>query len=400
MMYEDGTRHLADMTDNPCACEVCAKHTPAELRALPEKERERLLGIHNLATSFAEIRRVREAIRVGRLWELATARSKTHPTLADGFRRALDHAAWIETTEPLSKNAAFFHTGAGSSRRPEVLRARERLLSRWTPRGDVFLLPAPTNKPVGEAYAEHAERLLSRSVAAAARSVFGPIPFELDGTYPFAQSVEPAALDTESRQDIEDFLLSLSQTHAVRIVDWHGGDMLETMHAEAGEPRNPLLERIRAISDYQFGPGAADALLAGKVEMRVSGNTGKVRNVTVDGEHVLSLRAEDGFFTLKIAGARRLHKALPFPRMRLVVKQDSVAFNRVGKNVFAQFVEKWDPTLRPGEECLVVDWADQLVACGQMHLAPSELGYFKKGMAAHVREGNPAEGSGAEGFAG
>lgn len=388
MMYEDGTRHLADMTENPCACEVCSKHTPAELRALPETERERALGIHNLAVSFAEIRRVREAIRVGRLWELATARSKTHPTLADGFRRALDHAAWFETLEPLSKPNAFFHTGSGSGRRPEVLRARERLLSRWTPRGDIFLLAAPERKPVGEAYADVQPRVLTRPVVAAARSVFGPVPFELDGTYPFAQSVEPSELDAGSRQEIEDFLLALTQTHAVRVIDWRQGDMLETLYPEEEAARDPNLERVRAIADYQFGHGAADALLAGgRVEMKTSANTGKVRTVTVDGEHVLSLRAEDGFFTLKIAGARRLHKALPFPRMRVVVKSDSVEFNRLGKNVFAQFVEKWDPTLRPGEECLVVDWADNLVACGQMHLAASELGFFKKGLAVHVREG-------------
>lgn len=387
MMYEDGTRHLADLVDNPCACETCSKHTPAELRALPEAERERALGIHNLAVSFAEIRRVREAIRAGRLWELATARCKTHPSLADGFRRALDHAAWFETTEPLSKPNAFFHTGAGSGRRPEVLRARERLLSRWSPRGDIFLLPAPARKPAGEAYAELVPRTLERPIVAAARSAFGPVPFELDGTYPFAQSVEPAELDAGTRTDIEDFLASLSAAHAVRVIDWQGGDMLETLHPEASAPRDPLLERVRAIADYQFGAGAADALLSGKVEMKVSANTGKVRTVTVDGEHVLSLRAEDGFFTLKIAGARRLHKAFEFPRLRVVVHGDSVPFNRNGKNVFAQFVEKWDPALRPGEECLVVDWSDRLAACGQTHLATSELGWFKKGLAVHVREG-------------
>ncbi|HUR68680.1 MAG TPA: tRNA guanosine(15) transglycosylase TgtA [Candidatus Thermoplasmatota archaeon] len=388
MMYEDGTRHLADLIDNPCACETCSKHTPAELRALPEAERERALGIHNLAVSFGEIRRVREAIRAGRLWELATARCKTHPTLADGFRRALDHAAWFETLEPLSKPNAFFHTGAGSGRRPEVLRTRSRLLSRWRPRGDVFLLPAPAQKPVAEAYPDEAKRVLTREAVAAARSAFGPVPFELDGTYPFSQSVEPTALDAGTRQDIEDFHLALANAHGVRVIDWNGDDLLERFEHEETPPRDPLVERVRAICDYQFGAGAADALLAGtKIDLRVSHNTGKVRNVTVDGEHVLSLRAEDGFFTLKIAGARRLHKAFEFPRLRIVVGADSADFNRQGKNVFAQFVEKWDPALRPGEECLIVTWADELVACGQMHLAPSELGFFKKGLAVHTRDG-------------
>lgn len=389
MMYEDGTRHLANLQDNPCACEVCSKHTPDELRKLPDAERELALGIHNLAVSFAEIRRVREAIRAGRLWELALVRCKTHPTLVDGYRRALDHAPWIETLESISKPNAFFFTGAGSARRPEALRARERLSSRWSPRGrDIFLLPTPSQKPVGEAYADLAPRLAGRDVVAAARSAFGPTPFELDGTYPFAQSVEPASLDVETRTLLEASLQELSASHGVRVIDWDGGDLLETLHPDATEARaDPLVERVRSIADYQFGPGAGDALLAGDVSIRTSNNTGKIRNVTVDGEHVLSLRAEDGFFTLKLAGARRLHKAFEFPRMRIVVAADSVPFNREGKNAFAQFVEKWDATLRPGDECLLVDWADTLVACGQLHLAPSELGFFKKGLAVHVRDG-------------
>ncbi len=390
MMYEDGTRHLADLIDSPCACDVCSRYTPEELRKAPD--RERLIGEHNLAVSFAEIRKIREAIRAGRLWELAMARARTHPSLEDGLRRALDHSAWIETLEPISKPNAFFYTGELSGRRPEVRRARERLMARWDTKGDdVFLLPAPERKPVADGYFELLPRLAGRAVAPAARSVFGPVPFALDGTYPFAQSVEPKDPDQGTREDIENFLQTYAATHNVRVIDWQGGDMLETLHPEQREvaPGEVLQARARAIADYQFGPGAGDALLAGDVvEVHASRKTGKIRTVTVDGEHVLSLRAEDGCYTLKIAGARKLHKAFPFPAMRVVVGADSVPFNRDGKNAFAQFVEKCDPSLRPADECLVVDWADELVACGQLHLAPSEMAFFKNGMAVHVREGN------------
>jgi 7-cyano-7-deazaguanine tRNA-ribosyltransferase len=199
--------------------------------------------------------------------------------------------------------------------------------------------------------------------------------------------VEPGSLDVETRQGLEDFLQEFSRVHGVRVIDWSGGDMLETLHPEPGPAPDPLVERARAIADYQFGAGAGDALLDGRVEVKASANTGKIRTVHVDGEHVLSLRAEDGLYTLKLAGARRLHAAFPFPRLRVVVHADSVPFNRGGKNVFAQFVEKWDDTLRPGDECLVVDWSDRLAACGQTHLAPSEMGFFRKGLAVHVRDG-------------
>ena len=63
------------------------------------------------------------------------------------------------------------------------------------------------------------------------------------------------------------------------------------------------LYRIRAVADYQFGEGAADALFSGKIDLVKSKNTDKIRNVIVDGEHILSMRAEDGFFTMR-PGAR------------------------------------------------------------------------------------------------
>jgi len=139
--------------------------------------------------------------------------------------------------------------------------------------------------------------------------------------------------------------------------------------------------------DWQFGAGAGAALTDGELRIESSKATGKIRTVHLDGEHVLSLRAHDGFFTLKAAGARRLKDALPAPRNRVAVKADSVPFNRAGKSVFAQFVASCDPELRPGDECLVVDEADTLVAVGQALLVAEEMADFRNGMAVKVREG-------------
>jgi len=121
----------------------------------------------------------------------------------------------------------------------------------------------------------------------------------------------------------------------------------------------------------------------------ISKNTGKVRNVLVDGEHVLSLRAEDGFFTLKAAGARRLHAAFSFPRLRVVVDADAVPFQREGKNVFAKFVREADPEIRPGDEVLVVSTEDELCAVARAAMNRREMLSFKRGVAAYVREGVP-----------
>ena len=147
--------------------------------------------------------------------------------------------------------------------------------------------------------------------------------------------------------------------------------------------------RVHATADLQFGRGAANALLGGTVSYIVSQNTGKVRNVRVDGEHVLSLRAEDGWFTLKAAGARRLWKAFSMPKLRVVVDPDAVPFVREGKNVFAKFVRDADPEIRPGDEALVVSPDDELCAVAQATMNRREMLAFKRGVAARVREGVP-----------
>ncbi len=391
LIFPTGTWRLAELTENACCCPVCAARTLDEIRKAEPVERKRLLAEHNLHVTFAELRRVRQAMREGNLWELVEERARSHPTLLDALKAIVRHAPWIETLEPISKPSAYFYAGPESGKRPEVLRARHRLLARFDPRGrDLVLLPAST-RPFSAHY-EHLLPLIERlPVVASARSVFGPVPFALDEAYPFSQSVEPTEIDDAVANEFEAFLGAFAATHAVRVVDSTGkGRVLEELYAGRSreEARDRDVERVRAVADWQFGRGAGDALLDGtRVDIRKSRNTGKIRTVTVDGAHVLSMRAEDGLFTLKIEGARRLHRAIPAPRLRVVVEADSAPFNREGRNAFAKFVARADPELRPRDECLVVDAADDLVACGQLALAPSEIGRFRVGVAVHVREG-------------
>jgi len=172
---------------------------------------------------------------------------------------------------------------------------------------------------------------------------------------------------------------------------WEGDATLEELRSRAPGPRSVdwNLLRTRATADVQFGRGAADALLGGEVRYVVSKNTRKVRNVIVDGEHVLSLRAEDGLFTLKGAGARRLWKSFPRPQLRVFVEPDAVPFAREGKNVFAKFVVDADPDIRPGDEVLVVSPGDELCAVARAAMNRREMLAFRRGVAAHVREGVP-----------
>ena len=72
-----GSFKIDELTDLPCSCVVCRSHTAEELRTA--KDRIRLLALHNLAVTLAEISRIRQAIMDGTLWELVDERCRNHP---------------------------------------------------------------------------------------------------------------------------------------------------------------------------------------------------------------------------------------------------------------------------------------------------------------------------------
>lgn len=177
-----GTEHLADISYFPCPCPVCTGRTPAEVRATPDEERERLLAEHNLHVSFAEIRRIRQALRQGNLLELVEARARSHPDLLDGYRAFLGHTEWLEGSDPTSKDA-FFYLSAESARRPEVHRHHDRL-GRLPVEGDHILL---TEGGKSDKFDE-SWRIVPP---------FGPLPRALSETYPLTAEV-PVRTDLQA----------------------------------------------------------------------------------------------------------------------------------------------------------------------------------------------------------
>ena len=194
--------------------------------------------------------------------------------------------------------------------------------------------------------------------------------------YPIAQSVFPKMIDKESEELAERILNKLLEKNEVKPVE----------KPERGK-RNLDIDRVRFTLDMQFGKGVSDILLDGEISIKKSRSTGKIRNVFVDGRHILSMRAQDGMFTLKIAGARILHEFYAPPRYRVIVENDVSRFIREGRNVFAKFVIDCDPNLRPYDECIVVNEKDELLAVGRCLLNREEMLSFNHGIAVKVREG-------------
>jgi 7-cyano-7-deazaguanine tRNA-ribosyltransferase len=169
-----GSFKLDELTELPCACAVCRTHTAEEIRTA--NDRIRLLALHNLAVTLAEIARIRQAIVDGTLWELVDDRCRNHPQLLSGYRELLNHTETLESHDRVSKRR-FFYRGNESCARTEILRY-QRSLSRLRLGTDVLVA---CDGGVREGYDD----------VLLYKPPFGPYPPELSETFPIGQSEIP-----------------------------------------------------------------------------------------------------------------------------------------------------------------------------------------------------------------
>ena len=190
-----GSFRIEELADLPCACTVCRTHTTEELRTDPD--RERLLALHNLYVTLAEISRIRQAIFDGTLWELVDERCRSHPLLLSGYRELLKNTSSLEKHDRVSKRR-FFYRGDESCYRTEVFRYQQML-----PRlhlGNKVLVAFE-----GGIRDEFDDTLFFKPP-------FGPYPQELRETFPIGPSEIPEWDDTMVRKGCQGIKI-LKESH-------------------------------------------------------------------------------------------------------------------------------------------------------------------------------------------
>ncbi len=151
-------------------------------------------------------------------------------------------------------------------------------------------------------------------------------------------------------------------------------------------PQLHELRRIRVVANYQFGRGASKAFPR-TIEITRSPNTHRIRHIYNSGELLATYRPKDGLLALSTPGGQALLGIFKPPRLRVQVVLGVEEFIKKGGNVFCKHVQRVDPELRPGEEVLVVDGKDHLLAVGRSFFNAEEMLSFKIGVAVKVRHG-------------
>lgn len=388
MIFNWGTEKLDSLTEIPCMCPICSKYNASELKKLDKKERESEIAKHNLYICFEELKKIRNAISSGNLWELVERRANSNPYLLEAINelKTVENKKYLETYEPISKNKAFFYTGSHSIHRPLIYRYHERLKKRYKAKFKTTLIFPDGKKPYSKFYENQIKKINKKNnnINFLVDSTLGPVPIELDEMYPLAQSIFPEIIDIETEKYIskifEDFI------GKKEIICWIGNKTINDIKTVENIEKDLDLIRISSVADMQFGKNAGKEFIQGKLKIVKSKKTGKIRNIFRNNKHILSMRASDGLFTLKIEGAKILHSYFKPPNLRVVIKNDAIPFVKEGKSVFAKFVEDCDKNLRPYDECLIVDKKDNLIAIGRCLLNKIEMEKFNYGVAVKLRE--------------
>jgi len=233
-MTETGTLRLNELEYFPCTCPKCAKTTPGAVSELPERDRETFLAEHNLYVCAGELRRIKQAIKNGRLWEHLEMRAHGHPALLQALKRLKKHQDFIEKNDPSTKSSGLFYFDSMGLMRPEILRHRTKMSERYAPPKDtktLLLAPQTRMKPFHKSgtFKELLGRLPEKLRKAEKAHVcfyaapFGVVPMELDEVYPLSQHETVLPLDKETveyvAEQVSNYIIATSYKMVILVND-------------------------------------------------------------------------------------------------------------------------------------------------------------------------------------
>jgi 7-cyano-7-deazaguanine tRNA-ribosyltransferase len=214
-MTETGTRRLSELEYFPCSCPRCARTAPSRVSKLPSTEAQSFLAEHNLYVCNGEMKRIKQAIKDGRLWEHLEMQAHNHPALLQAVKRLKKYEDYVEKHDPCAKKSGLFFFSSLGLMRPEIVRYRRKLKERYTVHKQakvLLLVPQTQTKPFhkSRAFVGLADQLSAirgsppRFHICFYASPFGVVPSELDEVYPLSQHETALPPDRETLAYVAD----------------------------------------------------------------------------------------------------------------------------------------------------------------------------------------------------
>jgi len=416
----DAEHFLEDLDELPCACPACAQSRESFTRAD--------CADHNENALRAELRRVRERIRSGRLRDYIEGQTRHEQWLTAAFREFDDQWSYLEERTPLMRDAEVTAASAETLDRVEIQRFADRVTSRYRNRftdQPLVLVPCSAAKPYSDSqsHRQFHDAIQWRGHTVSMTSPIGVVPQELETTYP-AQHYDAVVTGDWSEDEIafvaEVLRRYLERNDYARVVAHvpdggyreicerverdpaidvsfeytcvghpTGDESLGELNAALqGEPAYSKRERehntVRAIADYLLGDGAGDELFGTGIrttgrypKLQVWGSDPDAGREGEPGEQLATMVPQYGTLSFTLAGARRW-LASDAPTKRVEID----AFVPHG-SVLAPGVVDADDEIRVGDE--VVIEGPKAFAVGRAEMAGPEMVDSTRGVASEVR---------------
>jgi 7-cyano-7-deazaguanine tRNA-ribosyltransferase len=414
MLHPTGTIHLNQLNELPCDCPVCSNTTAPEFKTLDKTERDLQLMKHNLYVTSAEMRRVRQAISEGKLFELAATRARSHPALLEAFRVMMEYSQIMVDSDPIGKTSSIFYTGSETVMRSEVVSFYQRLYELYPYRNTntIILVPDNANRPYSESASiiiDEVRRRKPEDLILLFVTPIGIVPWELEHVHPAQQGVFPETIDSSSleivQQRLHKFLDSISfenllwfkrnvATNALSdsfkdsgkiVIAETASDLIGAIDDKLDEKQDWIKRKLRAVLTYQWGPEVASMVNLEGLSIVISRSTGKIRHVKLGSEIIFTLVPTTGLFTATYEGGFQLLKHDLDSKYIVRLDDEVREYVTDGKSALAKFITHANPNLRAGEEVVVVDSSNTLLGVGKALLTGREMIAFQRGVAVNIR---------------
>ncbi|MCD6108632.1 MAG: DUF5591 domain-containing protein [Thermoplasmata archaeon] len=398
-----------------CNCPACKP-----VKNHSEMSFEKLLQ-HNNHALLNELNLVRNMIKNARLRELVEIRCRNKPELVEKLRiLEKNHYKYLEERTPVCRKTVLTATTLDSLNRPEIVRFRKRVLERYEKpvfKKILLLLPCSAKKPYRFSKSHKLFRETLNKVKNPAiiheliiTSPIGVVPRELDIVYPANTYDIPVTgywFEDEKKMIIEQLTSFLKNNKYEKIVS-HLPDELHNVisplvktsyHTCIDHPvsqkslkklknilenltqgftgvdkKTILLEEVKCIAKYQFGRKPAEELLKNcEIKGREPWYT-----ISFNDQQVGVISKDRGLISLTMQGGEKLLRSNSY----WVEIEKGVELKG---SLLAVGVKDADENIRVGDEVIIKNEDDNLVATGLAEMNGREMVESSRGTAVKIR---------------
>ncbi len=145
---------------------------------------------------------------------------------------------------------------------------------------------------------------------------------------------------------------------------------------ESPSRRTALENTVRCTADFMFGTGAGELLVPANA--KVGGKVYGSIISRVDKEQTCLFSGTNGSISLTIDGGKRLVSL-----NRYWVRFEGSQIE--GSSIFAIGIKSADPSIRPGDEIVILDTTGEVIGVGRSEMSGTEMCDFTNGIAVKVR---------------